>query len=172
MLIVKASSSTINFPSKSTPGVEYQVQAVLNNAGFAYLSCNCRGWTTSTRNRGLSTEERSCTHCETVITRNQSFIAEFERIIAKVRPNHVWYFRGKAATTSDLAMIFGTAATALGKLKAAVSEARSDNDKLEMLNRTLPEAQAAARKQPSKSRPDKTKPERSAFDDRIDLIEL
>ncbi len=52
------------YPSKSNPDADpYSVQLnISDEAGKAWLSCNCKGWTTSAKNRGLEVWERSCSH--------------------------------------------------------------------------------------------------------------
>ncbi len=53
-----------SFESSSRPGTYYEVRRNTDSDRHVYLSCNCRAWTTSTKNRGKQAWERFCKHTQ------------------------------------------------------------------------------------------------------------
>ena len=48
----------------SSGGNAYVILAQEDDAGHRFLTCPCKSWTTSVKNRGLQMWERSCKHTE------------------------------------------------------------------------------------------------------------
>ena len=51
------------FPSKSDPNRDpYEVRFRNDDEGHSWFSCNCKGWTTSSKQKGLHPWQRDCAH--------------------------------------------------------------------------------------------------------------
>jgi len=86
-----------HYESKSRPGTWYMVVINHDDERHAYLSCNCRAWTTSTRHKGKQAWERNCNHTITAVRDRLTRVMEFlDTCIGRVE----WWENGRQTLES------------------------------------------------------------------------